>query len=354
MSKVLIFPDEQRIRDQVGTWIARIDRGLNLGERLALQNWINENSRHREVFFELAELWDRMEVLGEIAELFPLELQTSKPSLPYVRSVLAFLLVVVSSVSLGLWISEKSPETLRKITAATIVHRNLEAAYQTAVGEQRVVTLPDKSLIRLNTATLLRVHYTDSERKVELVRGEAHFQVTKHEDRIFSVQVGLNEFRAIGTAFDIRVASDRGTELTVTEGRVQVRVSSTGGINHLVRASATQQPSATEIMVDAGKEVAIDQSTQTVERLQPEQIAAALAWQQGMIVFDAEPLEKAIRELSRYSNTHFIIAEEKTRQLPVSGYFKVGDIDGLVSALHNNFNINATRAGDTVTLSSQR
>jgi transmembrane sensor len=207
----------------------------------------------------------------------------------------------------------------------------------------------------------LRVHYTDTVRKIELVSGEAHFQVAKHEGRVFSVQVGANEFRAVGTAFDIRVDSERGIKLTVTEGRVQVRTPSgagrlnagiNGGVNTLAR-NEVGEPATTDIFVDAGREVAIDTAVQTVQQLQPAQIQAALAWKSGMIAFDADPLEKAIREVNRYSTTRFLITDEKTKKLPVSGYFRVGDIDGLMATLHNNFNIEATRDGDVIILSSR-
>ncbi len=231
-------------------------------------------------------------------------------------------------------------------------YKDFDAVYQTAVGEQREIALPDQSIVTLNTATQAHVHYTASARSIELLGGEAHFAVAKHEGRVFSVRVGLNEFRAVGTAFNIRVRSGRGVALTVTEGRVQVLVSPPLEPNHIARVPSGVT-ATTEIMVDAGKEVEIDSATQTVEHLRPAQLDAALAWKHGMIVLDGESLESAIAEVSRYSNAHFLIPDAKTRRIPVSGYFRVGDVDGLIAALHSNFKINATRNGDSITLSSE-
>jgi transmembrane sensor len=165
--------------------------------------------------------------------------------------------------------------------------------------------------------------------------------------------VGVNEFRAVGTAFDIRVKSDRGIELTVTEGRVQVTAPSSGEASRIFKPNANPL-TPTQIVVDAGKEVSIDSAIQTVQRLQPAQMEAAMAWKRGMIIFDADPLEKVIREVSRYSTTKFVIVEEKTKRLPVSGYFKVGDVDGLIAVLHDNFSIDARRDGDVIILSAAK
>jgi transmembrane sensor len=355
MNKIITFPNEAMLRESVGLWIARLDRGLTSTERAELSHWLNENDRHRGAFLEMAELWDRMDILNEIAELFPLQTPSRRLVWLTTRPVLLLTLLIAAIVPLVVWQAVRLTATPAR---STVAHRGIDApsfsaAYQTAVGEQRVVTLPDQSHVTLNTATRILVAYTASDRKLELQSGEAHFEVKKDVKRVFSVRVGLNEFNAVGTVFDIRVNSDRGIQLTVTEGRVRVRVpSATQAIQGNLPDMSAAVP--TEIMVDAGKEVAIDKSIQTVETLQPARMDAAVAWTRGMMVFDAEPLEKAIREVSRYSTTRFIIAEESSKNIPVSGYFKVGDTDGLVAALRDNFDIDAKRQGNVITLSSRR
>jgi transmembrane sensor len=134
---------------------------------------------------------------------------------------------------------------------------------------------------------------------LELIRGEANFKVAKDHYRVFTVKVAENEFKAVGTAFNIRMGSIRGIELTVTEGRVKVIAPVA---TETVRPENNQEkPVATEIMVDAGKEVVVDQATQTIEPVSPSKMEAALAWQSGALMFDGDPLEQVIREISRYA-----------------------------------------------------
>ncbi|MGH6911005.1 MAG: FecR domain-containing protein, partial [Phenylobacterium sp.] len=49
-------------------------------------------------------------------------------------------------------------------------------AYETRVGEQRLIVLNDGSRVRLNTNSRVIVRYTGDERRVVLARGEAFFE----------------------------------------------------------------------------------------------------------------------------------------------------------------------------------
>lgn len=350
MSKVINFPNEQFIREQAGLWIARIDRGLNPAEQNELCGWLAQDSRHRATLFEMAEIWDRMEVLGEIAELFPLQQSYPRVSGAYWRPVALGTLALLVCMVIGEWLLR--PERAAPgdaLLASAAIQDNFSADYHTRIGEQRTFTLRDGSVLVLNTDTELQVRYTNAERRVLLLRGEAHFEVARNSERPFFVRVDDNEFRAVGTAFNVRVNTGREIELTVTEGRVKVSVAPPAEAARIGRVAPEQ---VTEIMVDAGKEVIIDHATQVVERLPPEKLAAAVAWTQGMIVFNGEPLEQVVLEVGRYSTLNIVIADERLKRIPVSGYFKVGDLDGLMAVLRTGFDIEASARDEAIVLSS--
>ena len=74
-----------------------------------------------------------------------------------------------------------------------------------------------------------------------------------------------------------------------------------------------------------------------------------------MLIFEGEPLGKALKEISRYSNTHFEIMDDELSQLVIAGYFKADDIDGLLKSLSLNFNIHHQKtSSDLIRLSSER
>jgi transmembrane sensor len=353
MNKVVNFPNDKAAYHQAGVWIARLDRGLSADEQTELQQWLRADSRNRDTLFELAELWDRMTPLAELSELFPVEHKVTTRNWSLSRPLVVACAVACIGVSLGYWVmGQGSAARLALNLNRLLTQRNDEARYETGIGMQKSVTLHDRSVITLNTDTVLKVHYTDTERHLELIKGEAHFAVAKHDPRVFTVQVGDNTFKAVGTAFNLRVASERGVELTVTEGRVKVLIPTVK--QAVSNADAAEGTPETEITVDAGRAVAIGGATQVVERAEPQKIDAAMAWMHGMMVFDGQPLEAAIREVGRYSKQRFVIEGEQIKRIPVTGYFKVGDIDGLLGALQTNFNVDAHRDGDLIVLAARQ
>jgi transmembrane sensor len=91
--------------------------------------------------------------------------------------------------------------------------------FQTKVGEQRSVVLADGSRVTLNTASKIEVRLQADHRVVQLLQGEALFEVAHDAQRPFDVHAGHVVVRAVGTQFDIDRRATR-TVVTVVEGRV--------------------------------------------------------------------------------------------------------------------------------------
>ncbi len=93
--------------------------------------------------------------------------------------------------------------------------------YTTPVGGVASVPIADGSQVTLNTDSQIRIALTNTERDVELRRGEAFFEVHKDPTRPFVVQIGDKRVIAVGTKFSVRRDGDD-VEVVVTEGKVQV------------------------------------------------------------------------------------------------------------------------------------
>jgi len=356
MTTVVPFPNDQSTREQAGMWIARLDRGLSDSECIDLQKWIVESPSHRAALLEMSRMWDRIDILAEISDLFPLESRGSKSLWRQWRPIVVAVacLTFLAIIPLAIWLEARPPaadshRAEDSHRAAATSYQTEVAAFRTGMGQQRLITLSDHSIVALNTDSEMSVRYTRTDRMVELLRGEAHFKVAKDADRVFTVQVGDSQFKAVGTAFNLRRTSEQGVELTVMEGRVKVLMTQRKdgtGVGHPTVGSSALLPR----MVDAGRELTINSAAQVVEALPPARIEAKVAWTHGMMVFDGESLERVVSEVSRYSTIKFVIASEDIKQIPVAGYFRIGDVDGLVAALQANFDINASREGGTIIL----
>src|SRR5690606_6030511 len=75
--------------------------------------------------------------------------------------------------------------------------------YITYVGEQRLVQLEDGSQVRLNTNTRIQVSYSRQTRRIDLLQGEAYFDVSKDPQRPFEVIANHSIVRALGTEFNV-------------------------------------------------------------------------------------------------------------------------------------------------------
>lgn len=92
-------------------------------------------------------------------------------------------------------------------------------------GEQQSVTLPDGSLIKLNSGSLFIYpsRFTSSRRRQVYLSGEGHFSVEKNTKKPFIVRTGDLNIEVLGTKFNIESypGSDRITT-TLEEGAVRV------------------------------------------------------------------------------------------------------------------------------------
>ncbi len=95
-----------------------------------------------------------------------------------------------------------------------------EQLYSAGQGELRDLVLPDQTQVRLNADSRLRVRMGWFSRKVELLQGEATFDIAR-DRRPFEVAVNGSEIRDIGTVFDVsrRLQS---TRIGVVSGEVEV------------------------------------------------------------------------------------------------------------------------------------
>jgi transmembrane sensor len=256
--------------------------------------------------------------------------------------------------------------------------------YATDVGEQRSLALADGSTVELNSRSRIKVQYTEHERRVDLLEGQALFHVAKHKSRPFIVQTGNTRVRAVGTAFDVYKTSS-GTVVTVVEGRVAVhtRLSSErlanesghegGGSsvtlgtsdagnaegsastvivttrehstnsalaspnNKVPSGSPIEQPhtgvsgdvtppETSGIRAGAG-EILLAAGEQVVVTpaavTAPKQanVAAATAWTQRSLVFDSSPLTEVAQEFNRYNTRRLVIEDPQLAHFHISGVF---------------------------------
>ena len=346
MSNINTFSSKESIEEQSCLWVSRIDRGLNAAEKKELRQWLAGSENCKNSLFEMAALWDDLSVLNELSGLFPLDKEQDNSKAR--SSMTKYRLLAASILVFGLGVLTWFSSQQSFMTPDNQVQW-VDSA-ETAIGEQKSLTLADGSVLHLNTNSLVKIDFSEQQRNLTLMRGEAHFEVAHDESRPFIVKAGHNLVTAIGTAFNVQMMDRGELELLVTDGKVLLALADT---TEAPAASAQHPLDGKGLLVNKGEKVVFsDEYTQAKATLSASQVEKDLAWQQGMLVFQGEALEQALKEVSRYSSVHFEIVDNSVKQQRVAGYFKAGDIEGLLFTLAQNFNIQAKRTNDSIVLSA--
>lgn len=202
--------------------------------------------------------------------------------------------------------------------------------YETALGEQRTVVLPDQSRMVLNTSTRARVVYGRDGRRVELTQGEATFSVAHDASRPFEVVAAKGTTRALGTEFNV-LSAPAGVTVSVLSGTVEILA-----------------PAVPSMRLTHGQEVTYSESavspvrTANADRIQ--------AWHSGRIVFEDVALEQALAEFNRYTRTPIVARDPALAGLRVTGLFRIGETEALLRALDTAFGVHAERQSTAIEL----
>jgi transmembrane sensor len=213
--------------------------------------------------------------------------------------------------------------------------------FRTGVGEFQRVALADQSVVELDTDTELRVELTARVRKVELIKGEASFEVAHDSSRPFVVTAGRTAVRAVGTRFDVRRSQDS-VDITVDEGRVIL------GVPELLE-HATVDTSAT-VALSAGQSASSTDRGLKLETLSVDGLAQRLAWQDRTLIFSGETLAAVVAQFNRYNRRQLIIEDASLRGLRMGGYFRPTNLDDFVGVLQSDFGVKVVPDGGRLLL----
>ena len=224
--------------------------------------------------------------------------------------------------------------------------------YRTAHAEQRSWRMPDGSTVHLNSSSEIRVRFDDQQRRVDLVRGQALFQVAKDARRPFWVYAGDAAAKAVGTEFDVYRRPGR-TLISVLEGRVDVwRLPDvTEKARHALAVDAsgsTPQPIA---QLDADQQAMISGHSAEVSQ-KGGTVRKTVAWLQRQVVFDHDPLGSAIDEFNRYADRRIRVDGAELRAMQISGIFSAYDAEAFLLFLERQPHVNVERGAEEIVVSA--
>lgn len=206
-------------------------------------------------------------------------------------------------------------------------------AYATERGQQTKLSLADGSTVLLDADSQLLVQFERGQRTVQLLQGQALFDVAHDPSRPFVVRARDGEVRAVGTEFDVLV-SDTGVDVTLIQGAVIVAPPARAGARDTQRRVARLAP---------GQQVSYHEDLGAIRNIDP---AIATAWRDGRPTYLDQPLGKVAADLSRYLRRQIVLSDPELAELRYTGTVSVKDLPSWARALEQAYPVRAALTAD--------
>jgi ferric-dicitrate binding protein FerR (iron transport regulator) len=201
------------------------------------------------------------------------------------------------------------------------------------------ITLPDGSKVWSNSYTAIRYPsaFTGKYREVELLYGEAYFEVVHNDKMPFRVLANDQVIEDVGTHFNIDVYPDEpGTTTTLIEGRIKY------SFNH--------QSS----LLDPGEQVQVDNQSKKLTVIPHADIHAAMAWKNGQFVFTGQSIQSIMRDISRWYNVDIIYQDVPANNDYIGEFSRYKNVSEVLKVLELTKTVHFKLEGRTITVMPAR
>tara|TARA_R110002096_G_scaffold334375_1_gene528163 strand:- start:10745 stop:11947 length:1203 start_codon:yes stop_codon:yes gene_type:complete len=174
-------------------------------------------------------------------------------------------------------------------------------------GGQFQVTLSDGTRVWLNSESQLKypVRFIDGKtRNVELVYGEAYFDVSpseEHEGSKFKVLNQSQEVEVLGTEFNIKAYKDEFTiYTTLVEGKVAVR----------------NGTSKQNLIPNQQTNLNLKNNSYTISTVD---VKDEISWKNGIFSFSKKPLKEIMKTIARWYDVNVVFENKQLEEITFSG-----------------------------------
>lgn len=280
--------------------------GWSDADQAEFDSWLEESLANRTAYWRLKAIWkraDRLDALRPMSrpDTVPVTRQFPKPGWKLAAAAAAMALL-----GSGVWYAGHQPAS---------------RTFATAVGERSNLQLPDGSRIELTTNTTVRVSGGAKDRKVWLDKGEAFFQVVHDDRRPFVIHALDFKVVDLGTEFSVRRDANR-IEVMVLKGSVRID-------------PPANDDRAKAVRLAAGEMAIADNHSISVTRKSGTEMADALSWRSGILVFRSTPLAEVAAQFNRYNSEKIIIDDPDVARLTISARLPATDVDAFARVAKN-------------------
>lgn len=388
------FTNKTIINQEAAQWVLLLEDTPKLSKKqiAELNAWVATSNVHRQCLENMVNSWGEMDLLSSV--MLPQEMRKQSMFSVLLTTLLFPLLAIYAFLSTCL---KQRNQLVRPILTTSILFcvfawlvitfipttlKTNDFVFKTEMGESRSRIMPDGSILWLNSNTTINIDYSESYRRINLIKGEAHFEVAKDATRPFEVYADDRLVRAIGTAFTVHKLN--GTiEVLVSEGTVELaivdntlvvipddyqaiqveqnfepnpqqnmEVNLTSQNSLDTSNGVVNQPTKVKKMLGtltAGQRISIpihNDNISDIDELDTSEVTRFLSWKEGKLVFAGESLEEVIKEITRHTQVKIDVIDPELKSMRIGGQFKVGETDTLFYVLESGFGISVNKLDD--------
>jgi len=381
------FTNKTIINEEAAQWVLLLEDTPELSKKqiAQLNAWVATSNVHRECLENMVNSWGEMDLLSSV--MLPQEMR--KTSMFSTLLAKLFFPILAIYAFLSTCIKQKN-QLLRPVVAMSILvcvmtwlmislnptgTKTEDFVFNTEMGEHLSHVMPDGSILWLNSSTIIKVDYSKDYRRINLIKGEAHFEVAKDATRPFEVYADDRLVRAIGTAFTVHkvkgaievLVSEGTVELAIVDNTlvvipddyqaIQVEQNFQQNTEEKVTSQdpsivATKPPTKVKKMLGtltAGQRISIpihNDNISEIDELDSSEVTRFLSWKEGKLVFAGESLEEVIKEITRHTTVQIDVLDPKLKSMRIGGQFQVGETDTLFYVLESGFGISVNKLND--------
>lgn len=305
--------------------VKQLNGVANKQENTDFSNWLLQDAENLDLFIEIKNIWNTAIVENKIfdeqkaKQKLHKAISSNKKKVKIKQYSWAIAASITILITLSIFTQDYFQNTKNEDIAGQTVNYITK---QSKHGEQLRVTLPDASVVNLNTGSSITFPETfNSEtRQIELY-GEAFFSVTKNPECPFVISCNGITTTVIGTSFNIKNYNKNNFTITVASGKVKIEKQDSEQIYLLSNEQATYK--SEDKHFNTKKVNASNYST----------------WMSGIIQFNDDSLDEAIKMMERWYNVEIQLKNKNHINTRITGKYKDKKLYTILDGLCYMYNL---------------
>ncbi|MBN2890327.1 MAG: DUF4974 domain-containing protein [Bacteroidales bacterium] len=298
-------------------------------EKNELEDWKSSSSDNFQLFEDYLKVWNHAEnKIPEEVENINIEEEWLKIK-PITEKQNSAKVVEIHKKKSNTWkfVASIAAILVLSIGLFSIFHKSQE----TIIAGNTVLeaTLPDNSIVSLNSESEIKYSKNFEENRVVELNGDAYFKVEHDSENPFIVKTENYYVEVVGTEFYVNTKGD--FEVIVNKGVVKVYKPKNPADSIILRAN--------DKVLETGQKI-ITKTNNLNQNF--------IAWKTGKIVFENADLEEIVKVLERTYNVEIEISNPDYNKIPLTVSFDNQSIESILKVVEATIEVKITKQGDKI------